>query len=218
MTEENTRPEQTEDEIRIDYDNIDVTDIMAQIKKKIAARPDIPQEEDMADEPVPPLPPEIPEMLLDPSGTMSKKKRLLLKLMKPFTPIIKLLIFPVWNELAETVIKLDFAGRKLNYLTQKLDYELGILTDSMNRRMDRTEKSIEVLDNTVNERVNIAFDEIGRIQEYTKLLHSLSHNLVVELTKLKIEEETLKVKTRVMEKDFEFLEKREKAIEKEVFK
>jgi hypothetical protein len=41
---------------------------------------------------------------------------------------------------------------------------------------------------------------------------------VVELTKLKIEEETLKVKTRIMEKDFEFLEKKENAIEKEVFK
>jgi hypothetical protein len=218
MTEENTKPEQVEEEIKIDYNNIDVSDIMAQIKKKIAAQPDIPQEEVRGDEPEVPIPPEIPAALLDPIGTMSKKKKLLLKLMKPFTPLIKLITFPVYNELAETVMKLDFTGKKLNYLMHKLDYDLGILTDTMNRRMDRSEKSIEVLDKTVNERVNVAFDEIGRIQEYTKLLHSLSHNIVVELTKLKIEEETLKVKTRIMEKDFEFLGKKEKAIEKEVFK
>jgi hypothetical protein len=38
------------------------------------------------------------------------------------------------------------------------------------------------------------------------------------MSKLKIEVETLKTKTRVMEKDFEFLGKREKALEKEAFK
>ena len=54
--------------------------------------------------------------------------------------------------------------------------------------------------------------------EYTKLLHTLSHNIVVELSKLKIEEDRLKIETRIIEKDFEFLSKREKALEKEVFK
>ena len=62
--------------------------------------------------------------------------------------------------------------------------------------------------------MDVAYDNLNRTMEYTKLLHSLSHNIVVELSKLKIEEETLKGKTRIMEKDFEFLGRREKALEK----
>jgi len=54
--------------------------------------------------------------------------------------------------------------------------------------------------------------------EYVKILHSLCHNLVVELTKLKIEEERTKVKIRIMEKDFEFLSRKEQALEKKAFK
>jgi predicted nucleic acid-binding Zn-ribbon protein len=42
--------------------------------------------------------------------------------------------------------------------------------------------------------------------------------MVVELSKLKIEEEMLKSKARILEKDFEFLGKREKALEKEIDK
>ncbi len=61
-------------------------------------------------------------------------------------------------------------------------------------------------------------DELFKAVEYTKLLHNLCHNLVVELSKLKIEEENLKSKTRILEKDFEFLKKREKALEKLLLK
>jgi len=71
---------------------------------------------------------------------------------------------------------------------------------------------------TTNERVDGAYGDIQRAMEFVKLLHNLSHNIVVELSKLKIEEEGLKLKTRVMEKDFEFLGRREKALEKEFLK
>jgi hypothetical protein len=49
-----------------------------------------------------------------------------------------------------------------------------------------------------------------------KLLHLLVHTLVIELTKLRIEHEALKSKMRIMEKDFEMLGKRERALEKRV--
>jgi len=72
----------------------------------------------------------------------------------------------------------------------------------------------------VNLDVNMRIDEMsGRLittQENAKLLHTLAHNLVLELTKLKIEHEALKSKMRVMEKDFEVLGKREKILEKRV--
>jgi NADH/NAD ratio-sensing transcriptional regulator Rex len=71
----------------------------------------------------------------------------------------------------------------------------------------------------LNESLNSSIEvDIGRIKEYTKLLHSLSHNVVVEMTKLKIEEENLKIKARILEKDFEFLGRREKALEDQVLK
>ena len=79
--------------------------------------------------------------------------------------------------------------------------------DQANRRIDRLEKHIGGLS-----------ERIDRLQEHTKLLHHLCHNLVIEMSKLKIEEETLKTKTRIMEKDFALLGKREKALEKEVLK
>ncbi len=58
--------------------------------------------------------------------------------------------------------------------------------------------------------------KLGTTRETVKLLHNLGHNLVLELTKLKVEEEALKSKVRVLEKELEMLGKREKAIEKRV--
>jgi hypothetical protein len=101
--------------------------------------------------------------------------------MSPFSPLIKLLVLPVDEELRRTVILLDHANRRIDCLEKE------------RRRIDR-------------------------LQEYTRLLHHLSHNMVVEMSKLKIEAETLKTKTRILEKDFEWLGKREKALEKEVLK
>jgi len=156
-----------------------------------------------------PAPP--PEMPPDIEGTRSRLKSMLLKFTRPFSPVIKLLIFPVHHELTETVRKLDNTNKKLDYWTQKLDRDLFRMSENLS-------KKIEEADRNANRRIDLAFDEIGVIKEYTKLLHSLSHNLVVELTKLKIEQEAGNLKSRVLEKDFAFLEKREKALEEQVFK
>ncbi|MBN2409224.1 MAG: hypothetical protein JXE07_05755 [Candidatus Aminicenantes bacterium] len=162
--------------IEIDYDHIDVTGIMDQIKRKAAAEaggisgPSSPER----------TPPPAPE----PEAGPGRARRLLLRLMSPLRPLIKLLILPVAEEHRQSLLLLDRA----------------------NRRIDRLEHDRDR-----------AFEQLDRLREYTKLLHHLCHNLVVEMSKLKIEEETLKTKTRILEKDFEFLGKREKALEKEIF-
>ncbi|MGB3863557.1 MAG: hypothetical protein WBF32_08905 [Candidatus Aminicenantaceae bacterium] len=213
MTDEKKRERKSEDErnIRIDYENIDVADIMDQIKKKIAAQPKKEPELPLVESDYVPYAAIPPEMPLEASGARSKIKALLLKIMKPFSPLIRLLVLPVSHELAETVKTLDLTNKKLDYLSEKLHHDLFQLNESLNSR-------IEVVDKAVNERLDLAFDDIGRIKEYTKLLHSLSHNVVVEMTKLKIEEENLKIKARILEKDFEFLGRREKALEDQVLK
>lgn len=159
--------------ISIDYDRIDVARIMDQIKEQTAA-------EAAAESPAAAAGP-APGAGIDFAAGQGRSRRVLLKVMSPFSPLIKLLILPVYEELRRTVLILDHT----------------------NRRLDELEKERARLD---------------RLQEYTKLLHHLCHNLVIELSKLKIEEETLKTKTRIMEKDFEFLGKRERALEKELLK
>jgi len=72
-----------------------------------------------------------------------------------------------------------------------------------------------------NRRIDFLYqrlEDLDQSMEYIKLLHNLSHNIVVELTKLSIEHDGLKTKARILEKDLEFLEKREKMLEKQVVK
>lgn len=200
-----------EKDIQIDYEHIDVADIMDQIKKRIASRPKRESELPLVESNYVPYAMPPPEPSPEGQGAKLKMKALLLKIMKPISPLIRLLVLPVSHELAETVRTLDLANKKLDYLTEKLHHDLFQLNESLNSR-------IEVVDKAVNKRLDLAFDDIGRIKEYTKLLHSLSHNVVVEMTKLKIEEENLKIKARILEKDFEFLGRREKALEDQVLK
>jgi hypothetical protein len=54
-------------------------------------------------------------------------------------------------------------------------------------------------------------------KEYIKLMHNALNNMIVESSKLKIDHELLKTKIKVLEDKMEFLENRERAIEKKVF-
>ena len=64
------------------------------------------------------------------------------------------------------------------------------------------------------DRLQAKVHERDLTQEYVKLLHILCHNLVAELTKLRVEHEALKLKAQVLEKDFEHLGRRERALER----
>lgn len=61
------------------------------------------------------------------------------------------------------------------------------------------------------------FDEITvnlqRSMEYIKLLHNLSNNMVVEMSKLKVEIDALRNRLITVENKLEFLEKRERILE-----
>jgi len=144
---------QKEAPIRIDHDNVDVADIMGQIKRRIAQRPQSPAgaPASTGEGPVGVVP-------AAPGGGEGLAMRVLRMLTRPFMPIVR-------HQLHRFIVR-------------------------------------------VNPEVYM------RIQENTKLLHALVHNLVVELTKLRIEHEALKSKMRIMEKDFEALGKREKVLEK----
>ena len=142
--------------------------------------------------------------------------------MRPLAPLIKLLILPVHHELRESVHRLDFTNQRLDFLNQKFEQTLDAVTQELYSSSDKLDQKIDGFNDAANQRMDKAFDEMGRTlanaKEYIKLLHSLSHNMVVELSKLKIEEEDIKVKARILEKDFEFLRNREKALEQQIVK
>ncbi len=182
--------------IRVDYDHIDVADIMAQLQARIAARP-APSGDADAARSRPSAPQEFPPSPVpDEGGGRSRTKRLLLKLMKPVTPLIKLAILPVNEELVRTVRVLDHANRQLDYLTAKFDRDIHRVESQLSERLGRLDRELAVT------------------KENVKLLHALAHNLVVELTKLKVEHEALRNTVRILEKDFQTLGKRERALEK----
>jgi len=182
--------------IRVDYDRVDVADIMAQVRARIAARPE-PTSDAEASGPQPVLPAGQPDSPAPDGGEgRSRAKRLLLKLMKPVTPLIKLAILPVNEELVRTVRVLDHANQQLDYLTAKFDRDIHRVESQLTERLGRIDTQLAIT------------------KENVKLLHALSHNLVVELTKLKIEHEALRNKVRILEKDFETLGRREGALEK----
>ena len=191
--------------IRIDYENLDVADIMDQIKKKAEARPrdefmDLASDEDIQ----PDSSKSSPEFEQN-GPAPSKAKKLLLKLMRPFSPIIKLLVLPVHQELRETITTLDRTNKRLDFLGKHI-----------NNALDEIKKDLSQFNSGTNKRVDLAFEDLTRAKEYAKLLHNLSHNIVVEMTKLKIEEENLKIRIRILEKDFEHLKSRERALESRI--
>ena len=49
-----------------------------------------------------------------------------------------------------------------------------------------------------------------------KVVMPIGHNLVVEVTKLRIEQDALKSQLRLLEKDLEFLTRRERAVERRI--
>jgi hypothetical protein len=177
MSQEKKKKSGKEPAINIDYDNIDVARIMDGIKEKTARQPG--REPGIPSEARPD--PEAGKHETPPAER-PRLKKFLLKIMSPFSPLIKLLILPVYEEQRQLFLALHNTNKRLDQLINKKETELA------------------------------------RLREYTKLLHNISHNLVVELSKLKIEEEMLKTKTQILEKDFEFMGKRERALEKEVFK
>jgi hypothetical protein len=175
---------------------------MGQIKEKIASQP-------ASSEPEPSfqpgdLSPERPfhPQPEGPSGRRTKIKNILLKIFKPISPIIKFLVLPVHQELKDTIQNLHATNQRIDFLERKVDGDF----DRIRHRLDEVDQA------TIRR-----LEELNRVREYTKLLHNLSHNIVVELTKLKIEQENLKLNTRIMEKDFEFLGKREKTLESKIF-
>jgi hypothetical protein len=185
------------DGIDVDYENLDVSVLMDRIRKAAAAAPG--SETGAAAAPPggpppdpaagPPPAPPAPDPGPAPAGVKSKLQGRAIRLLTPFFPIMRLIGLPLHQELRETQQSLHATNIRIDGIVR----ELGGNLDEARR-------------------------DLNKSQEYIKLLHNLSHNLILTATSQKIELDMLKSKVRVLEKELEFAERRERALEEEILK
>ncbi|MCX6565141.1 MAG: hypothetical protein NTW38_01740 [Candidatus Aminicenantes bacterium] len=163
---------------------------------------------------------------------------------RPFAPAIRLLGLPLHEDIEAAFRLIDATNRRMDeheqvihkQIDRRLD-ELQVRTDRRfdelqirtDRRMDdmqdRTDRRMDDMQDRIDARFHDVVKEFDnfrdrldlfadRSMEYIKLLHNLDHNLVVEITKLRIEFETLKSRARILEKDLDAQSQREKILEK----
>lgn len=194
-------PKKIED-IEIDYDKIDVEAVMDQVKQVAAANPLEPIEPPPAASPAPP-PPAAPVPPPAPSapGLKAVLKDKLLRALRPFAPVVRLLGLPLHEDIQATIKQLDQTNRRLDALALETPVRFAEVVAELEK---------------VRDRLNDRMSDLDRTMEYVKLLHHLDHNIVVELTKLRIEFETLRSKVLILEKDLDAGVQRERILEKQL--
>jgi hypothetical protein len=207
--------------VEIDYDRVNVAEIMARIQKAAA---EAPAEISAANErgeaapasasprTAPPAPPPT-DWNPEPQGAKQTIKKILRKLMRPFFSVIRLLALPIHEELRATIKSLHETNVRLDNLYRLLQMqavEFDRKIDLAGERMDQGDLRLDHLEGRLK--------DLDKSMEYIRLLHNLDHNLVLELTKLKVEADTLKSKVRILEKDVELTQKRERALEEQALK
>jgi hypothetical protein len=187
--------------ITIDYETLDVAGLMDQVKVAAArtASADARRGGDFAGAPgtAPGTPRRGPSAGFEPppgGGMKGRLKSAAFRLMRPFFPLIRFIGLPLHQDIRATVESLH-----------ETDVRLDNLDHWVNSRIDKTELRLDLLEERIK--------DLDESMEYIRLLHTLGHNLVVELTKLRIEFDTLKSKFGILEKDQDYLRARERALE-----
>jgi hypothetical protein len=195
--------------VEIDYDRLDVTEIMAQVKRIAASAPaDLPREETPETSPEPR--PAVPGPSAPPPSRKDWLKVKIHRLMAPFFPLIRLGGLPLHEDIQAAVLQIDAANRRLDELAARLQET----SERFNHRLDEQAVGFQVRLDALTDRVDFRLVDLDRSIDYIRLLHTLDHNLVVETTKLRIEFEALKSRVRILEKELDAQSQREKSLEK----
>ncbi|MHB8054598.1 MAG: hypothetical protein ACYDH3_05065 [Candidatus Aminicenantales bacterium] len=213
MEAETPSGKETIEGIEIDYDNLDVAAIMAQVKRVAAQTPaepaEPPREQATAASPEPSAPAPLSAPPAAP-GLKAVLKSKLLRAMRPFYPVIRFLGLPLHEDIKAAVVQIDQTNRRLDEISERRERRL----DELQERIDQRFNDFSAEFDRFRDRLDLRLTDLDRSMEYIKLLHTLDHNLVVEITKLRIEFEGLKSKARILEKDLDAQSQREKVLEK----
>jgi predicted nuclease with TOPRIM domain len=198
---------------------------MDQIKKKVARQ----KEEkgvEVSAEPVPDIQFSFEASpSQEPPGLKKRVKAKLVKMLRPLFPFLRVLALPVHEDLMKVVASLHETNRRIDQLDQRctqinntLGEKIGEVSSDLNAALSTLGEELRAELGNLSQTLFQMRADLYKAMDYVKLLHNLDHNLVVELTKLRVEYDTLKSRVRIMEKDFEHLGRREKALEGEIFK
>jgi len=128
-------------------------------------------------------------VIFTPESELGFKKKILGKIRKIFFPLIRFMSRPIYNELKNITVDLHNTNKEFAF---------------------RNERKLDILPSLIT--------LTTQSKEYIKLLHNTINNIIVENTKMRIEDELLKTRIKVLEDKLEFLENRERALEKKVYK
>ena len=219
MDAEKPSGRETVEGIEIDYDHLDVAAIMTQVKR-VAAQSPVESLEAGPDEPParpsePPASPEIPAPACPPPvppapGLKAVLKEKFARVIRPFAPIIRLLGLPLQEDIEAAFRQLHATNQRLDKLEHWTPAQLKEMREHMDVRFNESSVKFDAF----RDHLDFRLVDLDRSMEYVKLLHNLEHNLVVEITKLRIEFETLKSRARILEKDLDAQAQREKVLEK----
>lgn len=219
MDDEKPSGKETIEGIEIDYDRLDVAAIMTQVKRVAARNPVEPIETGPEEPPVPSAEPPASTVTPAPAGRPpvppAPGRKALLKAkfaraIRPFAPAIRLLGLPLQLDIEAAFRQLDATNRRLD----ELEHWTPVQLKEMRTRIDARFHESSLKFDDFRDRLDFRLVDLDRSMEYIKLLHNLDHNLVVEITKLRVEFETLKSRARILEKDLDAQAQREKVLEK----
>ena len=223
MDDEKPSGKETVEGIEIDYDHLDVAAIMTQVNRVAALNPIEPVETGPEESPVPTAEPPAASVPPAPAGRPpvppAPGRKALLKAkfaraIRPFAPAIRLLGLPLHEDIQAAVRQLDATNRRLDEFEHGMQAQIDRRLDEMQARTDALFNDFGRKFDDFRDRLDLRLVDLDRSMEYIKLLHNLDHNLVVEITKLRVEFETLKSRARILEKDLDAQAQRERVLEK----
>lgn len=100
----------------------------------------------------------------------------------------------------------------IRFMTRPLYLELKTSINGLQKHAQQLQRSHSDLLLDLQNKMRV----VQQSSEYIRLLHNTAHNLIIEATKLKTEEELLKTRMRILEDKIEFLENRQRALEKKL--
>jgi hypothetical protein len=100
----------------------------------------------------------------------------------------------------------------IRFMTRPLYLELKTSINGLQQHLQQLQQAHSDLLLDLEKKMRV----VQQSSEYIRLLHNTAHNLIIEATKLKTEEELLKTRLRIMEDKIEFLENRQRALEKKL--
>jgi hypothetical protein len=137
------------------------------------------------------------------NGLRGLIKRVLRKTRSLLFPLIRFMTRPLYLELQNGILD-----------SQESIHHLGQELPRIHSRIDTHRNNMTLFRHDLIDYLTHIQHLSLQSREYIKLLHNTANNVIVEATKAKVEQELLKTKIKVLEDRLDFLENRQRSLER----